>query len=251
MLWVIAPARAPQARAENLFPVHRPAALRSRRVAMAFRFSVRIHIPAMKRPRPPAIPARSSFMSGWGHAQGAEPLAHAWPAFQEPAEDVSACQGFAVEGSPEDGGCGSCRPGRQQPLLSRPVPSRVTNRRPMPGSFRHHVRVVAHSGRAGMSPRPFLSKACRLRACEGGSWRPRSFPLGRRRQPTRRREPSRRSLAAAFAQRFPPGCSGRCPENRVPCRGRRRPPSLASARAGDSAQSLRRALHRAAPSCRR
>ena len=62
MLWMTAPARAPQTRAENRCPVHRSAFLRSRRVASAFRFSVRSHIPTMKRPSPPATPAKSSFM---------------------------------------------------------------------------------------------------------------------------------------------------------------------------------------------
>ena len=35
ILWVMAPARAPQARPENRFPVHRPAVLRSRLVVSA------------------------------------------------------------------------------------------------------------------------------------------------------------------------------------------------------------------------
>lgn len=63
MLWVVALATAPQARAEGRLPVHRPAAIRSRRPASAFSFSVRIHIPAMKRPRPSALPARSLLVS--------------------------------------------------------------------------------------------------------------------------------------------------------------------------------------------
>ena len=112
MLWVIAPATAPQARAENRFPVHRPAALRSRRVASAFTFSVRIHIPTMKRPRPPAIPATSSFTSRWRHAPGEEPPARARSACQEPGENVPARQTLAVDGSRHAEGHGSCRAGR-------------------------------------------------------------------------------------------------------------------------------------------
>ena len=52
MLWVMAPARAPQARAENRFSVNRPAFLRSRLVVSALRFSVRSPHPRDEQPKP-------------------------------------------------------------------------------------------------------------------------------------------------------------------------------------------------------
>ena len=63
MLWVAAPASAPQPKAASEFPVQRCAVRRNRRLVNFLRFSVRSHIPMAKRPSPPTTPPNSSIMA--------------------------------------------------------------------------------------------------------------------------------------------------------------------------------------------
>ena len=72
MLWVIPPARQPQSSADAGLAVQRAARPRRRRLANAFRFSVRSHIPATNRPSPAMTPAKSSVTAAW--CSGSDPV---------------------------------------------------------------------------------------------------------------------------------------------------------------------------------
>ena len=134
MLWKTHPATVPHARADHRLPVHRAAALRRRRLAMADRCSVSSRIPTMNRPSPPAIPAKSSIMRPPipGLRRHCEARCTQWVQRRERRSDRSACRA----------------PAHASPTLRRDV---VQPARRAMGESRQQAHGGGHADRYGRS----------------------------------------------------------------------------------------------------